>query len=98
VSGENREGLYPRWAKGGKEREVPLGDVSLEILRQVRPASPSPRDPVWLNSEGGRLAGGLSGSRCENGEENGSQIGCLEEESCKFLILLVGPGGLEPPT
>ena len=46
----------PRWAKGGKEREVPLGDVALEILRQIRPASPKPEDPVWLNSEGRPLA------------------------------------------
>jgi integrase len=42
----------PRWAKRGKEREVPLGDVALEILRQIRPANPRPEDPVWLNSRG----------------------------------------------
>jgi len=46
----------PRWAKGGKEREVPLGDVALEIVQQIRPANPKPEDPVWLNSEGERLA------------------------------------------
>lgn len=48
--------IDPRWAKGGKEREVPLGDVALEILRQIRPADPKLGDPVWLSSEGERLA------------------------------------------
>jgi integrase len=47
--------IDPRWAKNGKEREVPLGDVALEILRQVRPPRPKATDPVWLNAEGGPL-------------------------------------------
>jgi Sigma-70, region 4 len=44
-----------------------------------------------------RKGGSPDASRCENGGKNGSRLGCLEE-FCKFLIRLVGPGGLEPPT
>jgi len=42
----------PRFAKRGKEREVPLGDVALSILDQVRPANARPEDPVWLGRNG----------------------------------------------
>jgi integrase len=42
----------PRWTKMNKEREVPLGDVALEILKKLRPADAKPRDPVWTNSLG----------------------------------------------
>lgn len=45
----------PRYAKRGKERDVPLGDVSIEILRSIRPGDAKPGDPVWLNTRGERL-------------------------------------------
>jgi integrase len=45
----------PRYAKKGKERRVPLGDVAIGLLEQVRPQNPKPSDPIWLNTEGTRL-------------------------------------------
>jgi integrase len=45
----------PRWAKRGKERDVPLSDVALSILQEIQPANPAPDSPVWLNSQGGPL-------------------------------------------
>jgi integrase len=42
----------PRWTKGGKEREVPLGDVSIEILNEIRPANPAATEAVWLGPKG----------------------------------------------
>jgi integrase len=47
----------PRWAKRGKERDVPLGDVALSILNSIRPENPGDDDPVWLNAKGGPLHG-----------------------------------------
>ena len=45
----------PRYAKRGKEREVSLGDVAVEILRQIRPAAVAAGDSVWLGPEGEAL-------------------------------------------
>jgi integrase len=45
----------PRYAKRGKERDVPLGDVALSILSAIRPENPAPDGPVWLNASGGPL-------------------------------------------
>jgi integrase len=47
----------PRWAKRGKERDVPLSDVALSILNSIRPENSGPDDPVWLNAKGGPLHG-----------------------------------------
>jgi integrase len=41
----------PRWTKGGREREVPLGDVALGLLQEIRPEGPEPLDAVWLGPE-----------------------------------------------
>jgi integrase len=45
----------PRWTKGGEEREVPLGNVAIGILKGVLPADPAPTDAVWLGPDGGPL-------------------------------------------
>jgi integrase len=42
----------PRYAKRGREREVPLCDDAVAILRLVRPPKPKEADPVWLGPEG----------------------------------------------
>ncbi|HKD17451.1 MAG TPA: tyrosine-type recombinase/integrase [Thermoanaerobaculia bacterium] len=42
----------PRFAKFGKEREVPLNDVALEILKAIRPANVERDAPVWLKPNG----------------------------------------------
>lgn len=45
----------PRWAKKGKEREVPLGDVAVSILKAIRPEKAATDAPVWLNADSGPL-------------------------------------------
>jgi integrase len=50
VDFERRVCTTTPYAKRGKERDVPLGDVALSIPEQIRPGSPSPDAPVWLNS------------------------------------------------
>jgi integrase len=42
----------PRFAKFGKEREVPLNEVALEILKVIRPANAAQDAPVWLKPNG----------------------------------------------
>jgi integrase len=43
----------PRWAKFGKEREVPpLNDVALDILKAIRLENPAHDAPVWLKPNG----------------------------------------------
>jgi integrase len=52
VDFEKRVCTTTPWAKRGKIRPVPLGDVALEILRAIRPANHGDDDPVWLGSTG----------------------------------------------
>jgi integrase len=55
VDFEQRVCITTPWAKRGKVRDVPLGDVALSILNSIRPENPGDDDPVWLNATGGPL-------------------------------------------
>lgn len=47
--------ISPDVAKNFTEREVPLNDVALAMLRQIRPEGATADAPVFLNDEGGPL-------------------------------------------
>ena len=75
----------------GGDGPVRLGDVG----GRARGAQPRGA-PDRRRAE--RKRGASGAFRSENGGTNGRRLGCVEEEFYKLLILLVGPGGLEPPT